>query len=113
MGLPKTVFDTFLRLLAPFAPHITEELWHLLDHAGSIHTQNWPSYDQKKTEKDEIVLAIQIDGKVRASLVVLHNQSEEEIRTTALSLPEVKKWLLGRKPNKVIIVPKKIVSIVT
>jgi len=106
-------FETLLLLLAPFAPHITEELWKTLGHLNSIHTEDWPTYDPEKLLKDEITLAVQIDGKFRASLLVVRNQSEEAIRKTALALPEVKKWLDGKEPKKIIIVPEKIISIVT
>jgi len=112
-GFSKTEFEILLLLLAPFAPHITEELWHSLGRTDSIHTQNWPTYDSKKIERDEITLAVQVDDKVRASLLVLRGQSEEEIKAAALALPEVKKWLNGKAPKKVIIVPRRIISIVT
>ena len=106
-------FETLLLLLAPFAPHITEELWRALGHKDSIHIENWPTYDSKKLLKDEITLAVQINGKVRASLLVSRGQSEEKIRMAALSLSEVEKWLNGKEPQRVIVVPGKIVSIVT
>ena len=112
-GFSKTEFEILLLLLAPFAPHITEELWHSLGRTDSIHTQNWPTYDSKKIERDEITLAVQVDDKVRASLLVLRGQGEEEIKAAALALPEVKKWLNGKAPKKVIIVPRRIISIVT
>ena len=106
-------FETLLILLSPFAPHITEELWHSLGHKDSIHVQGWPEFNPKKLEKDEVVMAVQVDGKVRGTLTISHNQSENEIRGIALSLPEVKKWLGNKEPKKVIVVPKKIISIVT
>ncbi|MDO8471422.1 MAG: class I tRNA ligase family protein [bacterium] len=107
-------FETLLLLLAPFAPHITEELWSKLGFSqNSIHLEPWPTYDSKKLLKDEITLAVQINGKVRASLLVSRGQSEEEIRVAALSLPAVKKWLDEKEPKKVIIVPERIISIVT
>jgi len=106
-------FRTLILLLAPFAPHITEELWLLLGRKDSIHIQNWPTYDSKKLIKDEIILAVQINGKVKANVLVSRDQSEEEIKTMALALPEVNKWLKGKKPERVIVVPRKIISIVT
>ncbi|OHA89551.1 MAG: hypothetical protein A2829_01305 [Candidatus Zambryskibacteria bacterium RIFCSPHIGHO2_01_FULL_43_60] len=106
-------FETLLLLLAPFAPHITEELWTTLGHKDSIHTQNWPTYDPKSIEKDEITLAVQINGKVRTSLIFHRAQNEEEIKAIILALPEVKKWLDDKEPKKVIFVPGKIISIVT
>src|SRR3990167_11463736 len=106
-------FEILLILLAPFAPHMTEELWSLLGHKDSIHTETWPIFDPKKIETDEMTMAVQINGKVRASLVVGREQNEEEIRAKALAIPEVEKWLVGKEPKKVIVVPGKIISIVT
>src|SRR3989338_287005 len=91
----------------------SEELWLLLGRKDSIHIQNWPTYDSKKLIKDEIILAVQINGKVKANVLVSRDQSEEEIKTMALALPEVNKWLKGKKPERVIVVPRKIISIVT
>jgi len=114
VGFSLKEFEILLLLLAPFAPHITEELWSKLGFSqNSIHLEPWPTYDSRKLLKDEITLAVQIDGKVRASLLVVRNQSEEAIRKTALALPEVKKWLDGKDPKKIIIVPERIISIVT
>ena len=101
-----------LKLLAPFAPHMTEELWSLFGHEDSIHTQVWPTYDPNKLVSDEVTLAVQINGKIRAMLVVPTSATEEEITAKTLALREVEKWLDGNKPHKVIIVPGKIVSIV-
>ena len=106
-------FRTLILLLAPFAPHITEELWSLLGHRDSIHLQSWPTYDSKKLMKDEITLAVQINGKIRASLSISRNQSEADLKKRVLMLPEVNKWLNGKEPKKIIVVPGKIISIVT
>ena len=105
-------YEILLKLLVPFAPHITEELWSMLGHEDSIHLQPWPEYDSSKLEKEEVTLAIQINGKVRASLVVHRRASEQEIKEKTLTLPEVKKWLKDSVPKKIIVVPDKIVSIV-
>jgi len=112
-GFSRKEFEILLILLAPFAPHMTEELWSLLGHKDSIHTETWPIFDPKKIETDEMTMAVQINGKVRASLVVGREQNEEEIRAKALAIPEVEKWLVGKEPKKVIVVPGKIISIVT
>ena len=106
-------FRTLILLLAPFAPHITEELWLLLGRKDSIHIQNWPTYDSKKLIKDEIILNVQINGKIRANLSISRNQSEADLKKRVLMLPEVHKWLNGKEPKKIIIVPGKIISIVT
>ncbi|MDO8424147.1 MAG: class I tRNA ligase family protein [bacterium] len=106
-------FETLLILLSPFAPYITEELWSLAGHNDSVHDQKWPGYDANLILGDEAVLAVQIDGKLRAKLTVPRASAEEEIRLQALALPEVKKWLGGKEPKKVIIVPGRVVSIIT
>ncbi|MDO8569417.1 MAG: class I tRNA ligase family protein [bacterium] len=106
-------FETLLFLLAPFAPHITEELWVTLGYKNSIHTQSWPTYDPEKIEVGEISLAVQINGKARASFTMSNGQSEEEIKASVLALPEIQKWLNGKEPKKIIIIPKRIISIVT
>ena len=106
-------FETLLLLLTPFTPHITEELWTTLGYKNSIHTESWPIYDPKKNGVDKISLAVQIDGKVRTHLTVFSNQSEEEVKKFVLAMSEVKKWLNGKEPKKIIFVPKRIISIVT
>ena len=105
-------FETFLKLLAPFAPHMAEELWSLLGHEDSIHTEAWPTYDPDKLASDEVTLAVQINGKIRATLVVSTSATEDEITVKTLALSEVKKWLDNKEPRKVIVVSGKIVSIV-
>ncbi len=112
-AVSKEEFETLLKLLAPFAPHITEELWHLLGHKKSIHLEKWPVADPDKLQKTDFTLAIQIDGRVRGSIKVSIDEDDEDIKARALALPEVKKWLKNGSPKKVILVPKKIISIVT
>lgn len=106
-------FEVLLLILAPFAPHITEELWHKLGNVGSIHKEPWPLYDSEKLERNEVTLVVQINGKVRASLYISRDTGEEETKSFALNLPEIKKWLNGKEPKKVIVVPERVVSIVT
>ena len=85
----------------------------MLGHKDSIHVQNWPTYDPKKLLNDEMILAIQVNGKVRGNLSVSRRQSDEEVKRAALILPEVQKWLDGKEPKKVIVVSGRIISIVT
>ncbi|MDP3763369.1 MAG: class I tRNA ligase family protein [bacterium] len=106
-------FETLLLLLAPFAPHITEELWSLLGHTDSVHIQEWPKYDPNLVLSDEIILAVQVNGKLRGKLVVSRGSNEEAIKSQVLTMPEVQKWLDDKEPKKVIFVPGKVVSIVT
>ncbi|MGB3921938.1 MAG: class I tRNA ligase family protein [Minisyncoccia bacterium] len=109
--ITKEEFEALLLLLAPFAPHITEELWHDLGHKKSIHLEEWPKYENGKLELESIRIAVQVDGKVRAEIVISKGDSEEKIKRQALEASQ--KWLNNKAPKKVIIVPKKIVSIVT
>lgn len=106
-------YETLLKLLAPFAPHITEELWHELGHGASIHDEEWPKYDRTLLDEQEVVYAIQVNGKVRSTLRLSSQASEKEAEKKAVSLPEVVKWLDGKDIKKVIVVPKKVVNIVT
>jgi leucyl-tRNA synthetase len=105
--------DIYLRMLAPVAPHIAEELW--TNHLGkpySIHQQNWPKVDEEAAREDSIELPVQINGKVRDRITVPAEASEEEIRASALASETVKKYLEGKEPKKIIIAQKKLVSIV-
>ena len=111
--ITKKEFETLLLLLAPFVPHVTEELWHTLGHKKSIHLEAWPIYDSSLTIGDEVVIAIQVNGKVRGKLSVPTDSSEETLKAQALALPEIQKWLENKEPKKVIVVPNKIISIVT
>jgi leucyl-tRNA synthetase len=105
--------DIYLRMLAPVAPHISEELW--TNHLGkpySIHQQTWPQVDEAAAKEDSIELPVQINGKVRGRIVVSAEASEEEIKAAALASETVRKHLDGKEPKKVIVANKRLVSIV-
>ncbi len=102
----------YLLMLAPICPHIAEELWSLTGGKYSIHTQTWPKVDEKATREEELVIPVQVNGKVRDRVTVPAAASENEIREAALACEGVKKFLEGKKPKKIIVVPKKLVSIV-
>ncbi len=110
--LSKRSVETLLQLLAPFAPHITEELWAQLGHEESIHTSQWPAYDEKYLTSDNMTVVIQINGKVRAQLAVATSASQEEIVEKAKADERVAGYLNGQEPKKVIYVPGKLVSFV-
>ena len=102
-----------LILLAPFVPHITEELWQGLgEKEKSVHEASWPACDASALVVDEVALGVQVNGKVRASITVPVAMSREEIGEKAKELPEVKKFTDGKTIVKVIVVPKRIVNIV-
>jgi leucyl-tRNA synthetase len=105
--------DYTLRMLAPVAPHIAEELWtEALKKPYSVHQQPWPQVDEAAAREDEITIPIQINGKLRDRIVVPADASEEQVRAAALSSEGVKKHLEGRAPKKVLYVKGKMVSIV-
>ncbi|OGH74922.1 MAG: leucine--tRNA ligase [Candidatus Magasanikbacteria bacterium RIFCSPHIGHO2_12_FULL_41_16] len=105
-------YHIFIKLLAPFAPHITEELWNLFGTGDSVAYAPWPQYDSELIIEAEIIIVVQVNGKVRDQLTVSPEISEEEIKQMALSSEKVMKWLEGKEPKKVIYVKGKLVSVV-
>ncbi len=103
---------TLVKLLAPFAPYITEELWEQLGHKTSIHNEEWPQYDPKQMIEEKITMVVQINGKVRAQIEVEADASEDAVKEIALKNERVQKWLSGKKLQKVIVVPRRVVSII-
>jgi len=110
--IPQEYFEIFLKLLAPFAPHLTEEIWENLGHKTSIHLEEWPKFDKSKIKEEKTILVIQINGKVRAQFEAETGISEKEAKEKALALPDVQKWLENREIKKVIFVPNKVISFV-
>ena len=101
-----------IRLLAPFAPHIAEELWAHQGKATSVHQQSWPVHDPSLVVDEMISLVIQVNGKVRDRLAVPSNISQEEARTRALESKRVRQHLRGQQPRRVIVVPGRLVNLV-
>jgi len=104
--------QSLLLLLAPFAPHIAEEMWQNLGNKDMLTFATWPTYDESKLVSDTITLGVQINGKLRATIDVSPDASEEEAKASALAEVNVQKWLEGKEPKKVIYVKGKIVSVV-
>jgi leucyl-tRNA synthetase len=96
--------DSYLLLLAPIAPHITEELWAQRGGAYSVHTQPWPIWDAEVAKEDMVVVPVQVNGKVRDRLEVAAGMPEEELKGLALASANVQKHLEGKEPRKVIVV---------
>jgi leucyl-tRNA synthetase len=105
-------FETFLVLLAPFAPHITEEIWHNLGHKDSIHLQAWPKFDEALIKETTVTVVIQILGRVRASLTVPAGSTQEFVKNLALQDETVKKYLTDKEIIKEIFVPNKLINFV-
>ncbi|MCD6410497.1 leucine--tRNA ligase [bacterium] len=106
-------FKKFLIILAPFAPHFAEELYHQIEKTEkSIFEEKWPEYDETLIEKEIITLIVQINGKVRDQIQVKKGISEEEAKELALKLEKIQKWLKGRKIKKVIFVKDRLINFV-
>ncbi len=108
----RNTLETMMQLLAPMAPHITEELWHLTGHTGSIHITRWPSYDEALTHDETFTLVVQVNGKVRERIEVAADTSENEIRMLALNNPRVASFIGEGTIQKVIYVPGRLINIV-
>ena len=102
----------FLLLLAPFAPYITEELWEILTEPYSIHTHNWPDFDEEKLQSGTYVLAIQVNGKLKTTLTVSSTITEKEACHKALSIDKIRQLTHDTK-TKIVFVPGKVINIVT
>lgn len=105
-------YRLLLLLLSPFAPHMTEELWHELGEKKSIFLASWPKYDKKKIVAETANVAVQVNGKVRTVLAIATGTTEDEVKAQALADPNVKLHITDKTVRKVIYVPGKIVSIV-
>lgn len=105
-------FKKFLQILAPFAPHITEEIWHSLGEKKSIHKSGWPKYDPEKIIDAEITIVVQVNGKVRGTLVLDAGSTEKVIEEAAHAHPSIIPWLVGKSIAKVIHVPAKLINFV-
>jgi len=101
-----------LRLIAPFAPHVSEEMWRNAGGKESVHITSWPSYDATKLESDQISIAIQVNGKVRGSIICERGDGKEAIVDKAKKEINVAKWLEGKTIRKEIYVPGKLISLV-
>lgn len=104
--------SALVRMMAPIFPHISEELWHRMGHAESVHLQAWPQGDSEKAREDEITVVVQINGRVRDKLTVTPGTAKQVLEEQALSSPATQKWTDGKSIRKVIVVPDKLVNIV-
>lgn len=111
-SLVSNSYKILLKLLAPFAPHITEELWESLGESESIHLSSWPTYDPDKVVDEQITIAIQINGKARAELSIKKTDTKEDIESAALLVPKIQEYTKNKKIEKIIVVPGRIVNIV-
>jgi len=99
-------------MLAPFVPHAAEELWEGLGHTGGVEKAGWPGYDAAATVDEELLIVVQVNGKLRSRLTVPVDVSEDAVTQAALADEKVQPFLGGKPPRKVIYVPGKLVNIV-
>lgn len=102
----------YVKLIAPFAPHMAEELWRALGHETSVHLEAWPEYDETKLIQSKVVVAIQINGKLRAEISVPLDAQQEVVNAMALEQAQIKKYLADKSPKKVIYVKNRIINYV-
>jgi len=107
-----TYYLILLKLLAPFAPHIAEELWSVLGNKESISQEEWPKYDPELIKDEMVSLIIQINGKVRDKVEVGAGKTEEEIKEIVLTQEKTQRWLEGKEIRKIIFIPNKLINIV-
>ena len=110
--IPRFYIEQLLLILAPFAPHISEELWNQIGNEYSIHNQSYPEVDESKLVEDTFEMVVQVNGKVRGKIEVDMNTTEEEMKEAAKAVENVKNYLEGHEIVKEIVVPKKLVSFV-
>jgi leucyl-tRNA synthetase len=109
----KGIIETYLLMMAPAVPHITEELWtEVLGNEYSVHDQLWPKADPKLMAVDEITLIVQVNGKLRDRITVPADISQEDAEKTALASPGAAPYLEGKEVRKVVVVPGRLVNIV-
>jgi leucyl-tRNA synthetase len=121
-GVSKEQFEIMLKLLAPFAPHMTEELWMSFGNKKSIHISSWPVFKPELAIEKTITIAVQVNGKVRGSFEIdadiargvnmSAEAAEKAMKDAATKVPEVKKWIEGKEIKKIIVIKGKLVSIV-
>ena len=99
----KEAIEALVLMLSPFAPHMAEELWEKLGHGGSIVSAGWPAFDPDVAKASEVTVPVQVNGKLRARLVVAADTTEEQLRELALANPQVRKYLEGKTVRKVVV----------
>ena len=112
-SINKEYAEGFIKLLNPIAPHITEEIWNtVFNHKDTIAYEKWPTYDDTKIHDDTFEMVVQVNGKVRGKIEVSMDMTDDEMKNEALEIPNVKTNIEGKEIVKIIVVPKKLVSIV-
>jgi len=111
--ITKADYEIILKLLAPFTPHMAEEIWANLGNKKSIHLEDWPKYDASKLVADKILVNVQINGKPRATFEMPINSTQEEVEKIAFAREDVSKWIVGKEITKKMFIKGKILSLIT
>lgn len=118
--ISKGDYEIILKLLAPFAPHLTEEIWFILGHnlkgtraRKSIHLEKWPEHNEQKIISEKIMILVQINGKPRASFEMLVGSTQAEVEKLAFTREDVSKWLVGKEIKKKLFIKERILSLIT
>jgi leucyl-tRNA synthetase len=104
--------ETLVRLVSPFAPHMAEEMWERLGRNELLATHPWPSFDPALLEEKEVTLVVQVNGKVRSKLTIALDSDPKTVQRQVLQDPAIQKWIDGKKPKKVIVIPNKLANVV-
>lgn len=104
--------ESLIQILAPFAPHITEELWHEMGHDDTVHVGHWPKWDEKYLKSDTMTIIVQVNGKLRAKLELPSDMDKQGVEAAALADENVQKFTNNKPPKKIVYVPGKLVNIV-
>jgi len=110
--LPREVWEALIKMLSPYAPHMCEELWQRAGHKPSLAYVAWPTYDEKLTIDDEVMMIMQVNGKVRAKCMMARDTSKEDMIALTLDQPNIQKWIDGKTIVKKIAIPGKLVNLV-
>jgi leucyl-tRNA synthetase len=112
-ALLREAVETVLLLLGPFSPHVTEELWEHLGHTRSLFKEPWPTADPAALTRREVTVVLQVDGKVRSRLTLEVDAAEDRVQGLALADEKVRPWLRDRQVERVVVVPNRLVNVVT
>ncbi len=111
-NISKHDYEVLLKLLAPFAPHVTEELWKIMKNDDSIHGGIWPKYDPSRLVESTVTISVQVNGKTRGSFISKIDEDDENVKKTALDMDETKKWVGNNAVKKVIIIKNRLINFV-
>jgi leucyl-tRNA synthetase len=110
--LPRSLFEPLVLMLAPYAPHLAEELWERAGHVKSLAREAYPSWDESLCVDDTKEIVVQVNGKIRERFSAAAGMPKEELEKKALGMPKVVEWTQGKQIAKIVVVPDKLVNIV-